>query len=69
VWQDSSEGDRCTDEGIELFISADGKLEMARGNALDLEILGGVLHKSVSGVNFRQIPGMTHSCEFENFSS
>jgi hypothetical protein len=43
MWQDTSEGDSCADEGIEFFVSADGKLEVARGNALDLEILGGVL--------------------------
>lgn len=43
MWQDTSEGDSGANEGIEFFVTADGKLEMAGSNALDLEILGGVL--------------------------
>jgi len=43
VWQDTSECDSCADEGIEFFVSANGELEMARGNTLDFEILGGIL--------------------------
>jgi len=42
VWQDTSEGDSGANEGIEFFVTANGKLEMARSNALDLEILGSV---------------------------
>ena len=42
--QDTTEGDGGTDEGIELLISTDGKLEVARGNALDFQILGSILH-------------------------
>ena len=41
---------------------------MARRDTLDFEILGSILHISVSGVQFGQMLGMTHSCEFENFS-
>lgn len=43
VRQDTTKGDGGADEGIELFVTSDGQLEMARGDALDLEILGGVL--------------------------
>jgi len=42
MWQDTSERDRRTDEGIEFFVSADGELQVARGNTLDFEILGSV---------------------------
>jgi hypothetical protein len=41
---------------------------MARGNTLDLEILGGVLFtRCVSVVQIRQWWGVTHSCELKNF--
>jgi hypothetical protein len=43
VRQDTTKGDGGADEGIELFVTSDGQLEMARGDALDLEILGCVL--------------------------
>jgi hypothetical protein len=43
MWQDTSKGDGGADQSVELFITADGKLEVARGNALDFKILGGVL--------------------------
>jgi len=48
MWQDSSESDRGADEGVEFFVAADGKLEMAGSDTLDLEILGGVLKLHVS---------------------
>ena len=41
----TSTGDRCLDEGIELLVTTDGKLEMAGRDALDLEILGRVAGK------------------------
>lgn len=43
MWKDTSEGDGCTDESVELLITTDGELEVTWGNALDLEVLGGVL--------------------------
>jgi hypothetical protein len=43
MWEDTSEGYSCSNEGIEFFVPADGKLEVARGNALDFEILSSVL--------------------------
>ena len=43
MWQNTSESNGCTNEGIEFFVSADGELKVARSNTLDLEILGGVL--------------------------
>ena len=45
VWQDTSEGNGGTDQGIEFFVTTDGELQMARGNALDFEVLGSVLQK------------------------
>ncbi len=38
----TTSGDGGVDEGVELLVSADGELEMARGDTLDLEILRGV---------------------------
>jgi hypothetical protein len=46
--KNTSEGDRGPDKGVELFVAANRELKMARGNALDLEILGGVLQWSAS---------------------
>ena len=43
MWEDTTKGDRCADEGIEFFISADGELQVAWGNTLNFEILCGVL--------------------------
>jgi hypothetical protein len=43
MWEDTSEGYSCSNEGIEFFISPDGELEVARGNAHDFEIFGSVL--------------------------
>ena len=42
VREDASAGDRRADEHVKLFISADGEVEVARGNALDAEVLRGV---------------------------
>lgn len=43
VWQDTTEGDGGTDQGVELLVTTDGKLQVAGGDTLDLEILGSVL--------------------------
>lgn len=40
--QDTTEGDGCADESVQFFITTDGKLEVARRDTLDLEILGGI---------------------------
>jgi len=42
VRQDTTAGDRRTDELVELLVSPDGELKVARGDALDAEVLGGV---------------------------
>lgn len=43
VRKDTTKGDSGTDEGVELFVTSDSQLEMARGDALHLEVLSGVL--------------------------
>lgn len=43
MWQDTSEGDCGADQGVELLVTTDGKLQVAGGDTLDLEVLGGVL--------------------------
>lgn len=42
VWQYAAESDGGADEGVEFFVASDGELEVARGDALDLEVFGGV---------------------------
>jgi hypothetical protein len=42
VWQDTTERDGGANQRIELLVTADGEQQMTRGDALDLEILGGV---------------------------
>lgn len=44
VWQDTTEGDGRADQSVELFVTTDGELKVAGRDALDLEVLGGVLH-------------------------
>lgn len=43
MWQDTTEGDGGADQGIELLVTTDGKLQVAGSDTLDLEILGSVL--------------------------
>ncbi len=43
VWQHTTEGDGGANKGIEFLVAADRELEVTRGDALDLEVLGGVL--------------------------
>lgn len=43
VWQYTSEGDSRADQGVELLITTDSELQVAGCDALNLEILGGVL--------------------------
>lgn len=42
VRDDAAARDRRLDERVELLVAADGELQVARGDALDLEVLGGV---------------------------
>ena len=42
VRDDSTTGDCCLDEGIQFFITANSQLQVARGDAFDLEILAGI---------------------------
>jgi len=42
MWQDASERNSGTDQGIEFFVTTDSELEVAGRDALDFEILGGV---------------------------
>lgn len=42
VWQYTTEGNRGLDESIQLFVTADGELQMAGRDTLDLEIFGSV---------------------------
>lgn len=43
--QYTSEGDGRADQRVELLVAADGELQVAGRDALDLEILGGVLRE------------------------
>lgn len=45
VRQDTAKGNGGADQGVKFLVTANGKLEMARCNALDLEILCGVLKR------------------------
>lgn len=45
VWQDTSESDCCANECVEFLVTTNGELKVARRDALDLEILGGVACK------------------------
>ena len=42
VRDDAAAGDGGLDEGVQLLVSADGELEMAGGDTLHLQVLGGV---------------------------
>lgn len=42
VRNDTTAGDRCLDQTVQLFVSADGKLQVTGRDTLHLQILGGV---------------------------
>ena len=42
VRDDTTAGDSGFNKRVELFVTADGQLQVAWGDALDLEVLGGV---------------------------
>jgi hypothetical protein len=46
--KDTSESDGCADQGIEFFVSTDGKLKVARGDTLDFKILCSILEMLVT---------------------
>lgn len=43
VWQYTSEGNSSADQGVKLLITTDSELQVAGCDALNLEILGGIL--------------------------
>jgi hypothetical protein len=43
MWENTTKCDGSANEGIEFFVTTNGKLKVTRGNALDFEILGRVL--------------------------
>jgi hypothetical protein len=45
VWQNTSESDCCADKRVQLLVTANGELKVARRDALDLEILGSIACK------------------------
>jgi hypothetical protein len=57
MWQDTPEGDRGTDKGIEFFVSANSELEVAGSDTLDLEIFGSILssNRLASETQVRQL--------------
>ena len=42
VRDDTTAGDGGLDEGIEFLVTTDGELQVARSDALDLEVLAGI---------------------------
>jgi hypothetical protein len=42
VWDDTSTSDGALDEGIELLISTDSQLKVARGDTLHLQVLASI---------------------------
>lgn len=46
--QDTTKGDGGANERIEFLVTADRQLQMAGGDALDLEILGGILRRKIA---------------------
>lgn len=78
VRQHTTKGDCGADQGIELLVATNGKLQMAGRDALDLEVLCGVLRKKTSvrrssGCVFARtcmrMRKETYACQFKNFRS
>lgn len=40
--QNTTEGNGCADESVQLFVTTNGKLKVTRSDTLDLQVLGGV---------------------------
>ena len=43
MWQYTTKSDGGANQCIQLFVAADGKLEMAWGDTFDFQVLGSVL--------------------------
>lgn len=43
--QDTTKGDRCADQGIQLFVTTNGELQVAGCDTLNFEIFGGITGK------------------------
>ncbi len=63
--QDTTVGNRGADQGVELFVTTNGELKMSGRDALDLEVLGGVLQQVVSEESDGVCGARTRSTEME----
>jgi hypothetical protein len=54
MWQNTSKSNGGADQGVEFFVSANGQLQVARGNALDFEVLCGILLIVLAHTSCRQ---------------
>lgn len=61
--QNTSEGDGGADQGVELLVATDGELQVAWGDALDLEIFGGVLEEGQESRQHEHVVGLLGSHE------
>lgn len=43
MWQDTTKGNGGADQSVQFFVTTDSELQVARGDTLDLEILGSIL--------------------------
>lgn len=50
MWQNTTEGNGSPDEGVQLFVTTDGELQVTRRDTLDLQVLGGILEISLASV-------------------
>jgi hypothetical protein len=66
MWQNTSKGNGGADQGVEFFVSANGQLQVARGNALDFEVLCGILLIVLAYI-MQTENSTTYSCKFKNF--
>lgn len=59
--KDTTEGNGGADQGIKLFVTTDGELQVAGSDTLDFEILGGILRGGEkSRVSIRLLLGSNH---------
>lgn len=67
VRQYASEGDGGADQGVQLLVAADGELQVAGRDALDLEVLGGVLWTVLVIGWGKWVNCVAYSCQLEDF--
>ena len=48
MWQHTTKGNGGANQSIKLLVAANSKLQVTRGDALDLEVLGSILRIQVS---------------------